>query len=242
MTTPKKRPVITLDRAYEGHETLAISLALTILSLFLGCTMIASNILATKIWGCTWVTLDGGFLLFPLTYVIGDVLVELFHRKIANKIAIVCAAINVVVYIAFKLSDLLPDAPGVSNIALSAALGLSSPIIIGSTAAFIVSQMINNKVYDEMRDYTDPDKQIWVRAWFSSLVSRFFDTVIFTVIAFWGRLGLFAMLRQGACAFIAGMIVETLLTPVTSKLARALRNALEPRGDDSDEDDEDEED
>lgn len=217
-----------MDELYEGRFSINLALTLAFLSTLLGCAMLISNILAVKVWGWRFLALDGGFFLFPLTYVLGDVLVELFYKRIANTIATWIAGINLITYGFFKLVDFLPDAPGVSNIALSAALGMSGQVIIASTVAFIVSQRMNNRVYDEMRAYTHPDQQIWVRAWFSSVIARGLDTVIFTTIAFWDRMGIFTMLKQMACSFLAGMLVESLLTPLTVKIIRGIRHQFSP--------------
>lgn len=239
MKHPRSKPIIQMDELYEGRFSMNLAIILAFLSTLLGCTMLLSNIAAAKVWGWRFLALDGGVFLFPVSYILGDVLVELFYKRTANTIAAWIAGINLIAYGLFKLVDLLPDAPGVSNIAVGAALGMSGQVMIASTIAFLISQRMNNRVYDEMRAYTHPDQQIWVRAWFSSVIARFLDTVIFTVIAFWGRMGIFTMFKQMACSFLVGMLIESLLTPFTVKIIRAIRHQFSPAETDEDNEDED---
>ncbi len=203
-----------------------MAMLLAFLSTMLACAMLLSNILAVKIWGWQFFALDGGFFLFPITYVLGDVLAEFFRERIANTVAIWCAGLNLLAYVLFKFTDFLPDAPGTSNVSFSAALSMSGQVIVGSTVAFLVSQCINNRIYDKMHDQARTNTRIWTRTWCSSLIARGFDTAIFTSIAFWERMTIPAMIKQMICSFLAGMLIESLLTPVTVIVIRQIDHRL----------------
>ena len=81
-----------------------------------GALMILSNVLAAKIWGFSLgpllVTFDAGLIIYPLTYVVGDLMIEIYGPRPANRLAWRCGALNLVAFVALWLADLLPAAPG----------------------------------------------------------------------------------------------------------------------------------
>ncbi len=214
----------------DAYERITASV-LAILGVLMGATIILSNLMATKLWALgpfplpgilatlfhtsTFrIRLDGGFILFPLSYVLGDVLVELYHEKLANHIAYWACAANVVGCLLFRIVDLLPALPGTSDISLSAAFGLSSRIMLASTVGFILNTRVNNRVYAILQSFTPPE-HIGIRSWISSFLARIVDTVSFTLIAFLGELTLGSCFYQMLGSFAAGMIVETAMIPIT---------------------------
>lgn len=211
-------------------STLHAALILAILSLILSCSMCMSNILATKIWAIGPIVLDGGFILFPLTYVITDILVELYYRKIANLIVLCCCLVNLVAFFALQCTALLPAAPGVMQVEPSEVLGLSSRVMIASAIAIIISTIVNNRIYDYMRRYKSKHavskRAIERRAWVSSFFAHMPDTALFTIIAFSGYSTLPALLHQMITSYLSALAVETLLLPLTGNVAYSLRRSL----------------
>ncbi len=207
----------------------AITIAL--LSLILSGCMCMSNILATKVWALGPIILDGGFILFPLTYVITDILVELYYRRVANFIVICCCLVNLIAFFALKLTAFLPPAPGVMHVEPSQALGLSSRIMIASVIGTVVSTIVNNYIYDRMRRYKSrhavSKQAITRRAWVSSFFAHIPDSALFTFLAFAGYASLPALAHQFLTSYLAGMVVETVLTLLfTGRIAHSLRQSL----------------
>lgn len=204
---------------------------LAILSLTLSCTMCMSNILAAKLWCLGPIRLDGGFILFPLTYVITDILVELFYRKVANLIIICCCAINTLAFIALNLTAYLPATPGVTNVEPSAVLGLSANIMAASALATLASAFVNNHIYDHMRRYkatrTVSQKAIKRRAWWSSFIAHIPDSLFFTLLAFSSLADIPALCYQMATSYLAGLAIETIFLPVTGYIAFYLHRYID---------------
>ena len=197
---------------------------LTILCLILGCAMCMSNICAVKIWQIGPLILDGGFLLFPITYVVTDILVEIFYRKYANRVIFWCCLANVGCFLALQLTKYLPAAPGASQVDIASSLGLSSRIFIASVIATIVSSRVNNLIYDWLRPYTKSLPGTSLRAWASSFVAHIPDSALFTVLAFAGlqstAQGLF---QQAVTSYLSAFAVETLFIPITTIVAVYLK-------------------
>lgn len=197
---------------------------LAIFALGMGGLMILSNLLAAKLWGFDlgalfgldsfWVSFDAGLLVYPLTYILGDMLVELFGRKTANRVAWGCAGLNLLAFCAMKVADLLPALQGVDNVNFDSALGLSSLVFLGSTIAFLVSQLVNNGLFEMIRHYKG-ENNLFSRVIGSSLIARVVDLVLFDLIAFGGRLDHRQLLIQMFFAYVAGMALELAFYPLT---------------------------
>ncbi len=193
-------------------------------ALGMGGLMILSNLLAAKLWGFDlgkmlglgsfWISFDAGLLVYPLTYIIGDLLVELYGRKSANAVAWGCAILNLLAFVAMRVADLLPAMDGVENVSFDTALSLSSVVFLGSTIAFLVSQLVNNGVFEMIR-FHKGEENFFSRVVGSSAIARVVDLVIFNLIAFGGRLDYKQLLTQMACAYIAGMALELAFYPLT---------------------------
>jgi len=232
-TDRHKRPLFTPSKSDEYIEIFRSPRSrcganyLTILCLILGCAMCMSNICAVKIWQIGSLILDGGFLLFPVTYVVTDVLVELFYHKYANRVVSWCCIINIICFLLLKFTSLLPASPGTDQVDISSALGLSSRIFIASVAATIVSSRINNYIYDRLRPFTAGKAGIFLRSWISSFIAHIPDSAIFTTLAFAGRQSTFSGLCQQAfTACLSAILIETALTPVTVLLGVYLRQKI----------------
>ena len=179
-----------------------------------GALMILSNVLAAKIWGFTLgpllVTFDAGLIIYPLTYVVGDLMVEIYGPRPANRLAWRCGALNLVAFVALWLADLLPAAPGIDNLNFHQVLGLSGVVFLGSTAGFVASQLTNNRVFEHIRQRFGESRPL-LRFLGSSAVAHAVDIVVFNAIAFAGRMNWSELALHTIYAYLAGLMVECLL-------------------------------
>ena len=190
-----------------------------------GALMILSNVLAAKIWGFSLgpllVTFDAGLIIYPLTYVVGDLMIEIYGPRPANRLAWRCGALNLVAFVALLLADLLPAAPGIANLNFHQVLGLSGVVFLGSTAGFVASQLTNtagfvasqltnNRVFERIRQRFGEHRPL-LRFLGSSAVAHAVDIVVFNAIAFAGRMSWTELALHTAYAYLAGMLVESLL-------------------------------
>lgn len=101
-------------------------------------TLLISNLSAIKLWNLGGIAVDGGLVLFPLTYILGDLIVELFGRKMARSVVLSGFLINVIAVLVFWAVIALPPYPGWEmQEAYSSVLGFSWRIIFGSLLSLI---------------------------------------------------------------------------------------------------------
>lgn len=183
--------------------------------------LIVANIAAVKLWSFCGLPADAGLLLFPITYIIGDISVEIYGKNLANQMALCSGAFAVVTAVILWLANLLPDYPGADNTTyylMSKELGR---MFLASIAAFVASELTNNAVFAKIRR-TQLTDNFYARALLSSAVARVVDECVFEITAFYGKLPLKDFLMQMLFAFVIGMVLEGIFSPVTNWLSKWL--------------------
>lgn len=181
---------------------------------------------------------DGGALLFPLTYVLGDVLAEVYGFRRARRAIWVGFGLAAVMSACFALVDLAPaSADWPYGDAWHSVLGFVPRIVIASLLGYLAGQMLNALVLVRIRARTGPN-HLWARLVGSTLVGEFADTVVFCTIAF-GPLGavlggesipLDALLNYIVVGFVWKVLVEVACLPITYRVIGFVR-AREPGAD-----------
>lgn len=185
--------------------------------------LVISNIVAVKLWDFFGIAVDGGIAIFPLTYIIGDLMVELYGRKLANFTVYVGFCLNILAVLVFLLVGMLPEYTGWDGqAAYEMILGFTPRIVVGSLVAYVVAGLINNWLFMKIKLWTG-GKKLWLRALGSSLVAKIFDNVIFKTIAFFGVLGFHEFMAQLIFAYLASLAFELVLTPLTYLLVNKLK-------------------
>ena len=188
-------------------------------------TVLASNILATKIWNLVGIPADAGLILFPLSYIVSDLLVELYGRRVANMVAMTSVAVNVVIVLLFLAAVELPPYPGWDGQeSFASILQFSIRITGASLLSFLLSNFVNNRVFERIRERQEKSGYR-VRALLSSLAGRIVDVAVFEVVAFLGVLPFKDFLTQAIGAYFEGQFVEllilvTIAKPIATKLEK----------------------
>jgi uncharacterized integral membrane protein (TIGR00697 family) len=183
--------------------------------------LILSNIGASKGVALGPIVTDGGFFLFPLAYILGDVISEVYGFKVARKAIITTFALSVFASACYWIIIVLPgfdDEFGASKqAALEGALGPVPQIVLASLLAFLAGQTINSWILVKMKARSG-EKSLWVRVMSSSVAGEFVDTLIFCSIAA-SVIGItdFAMfVNYVVVGFLYKTLVEFLFVPVTT--------------------------
>ncbi|MGV1006367.1 MAG: queuosine precursor transporter [Candidatus Nanopelagicales bacterium] len=197
-----------------------------LLATFVGLLLI-SNIAATKLIEIGPIITDGGAVLFPLVYVIGDVISDVYGwpaMRRAIVVGFVMAALAAVTFLVVGWAP--PAADYLHQEAFEAVLGFVPRIVLASLAGFAVGQTLNSVVLIWIKERT-LERRLWLRLLASTVVGEFGDTLVFATIAFLGIL-------QGAnfwnyvFAGIAYKIaVEAAVLPITYRAIAHLK-AREP--------------
>lgn len=205
--------------------------AVSVLILFasmLSIILVVANLMAMKIWNFCGIPVDAGILLFPISYVIGDLLMEIYGQKMANRVAYYGSIFGALTAAFLFLAHLLPDYPGADNGAFEASYSMVGRIFLASLSAFLASQLTNNFIFEKIRNSTK-EHQLIRRIFLSSCVAHLVDSLVFETVAFYGRLPFMEFVTQAAFAYAAGLLLEAMLLPLTKYLANSLVDHLQYR-------------
>ena len=189
---------------------------------------VASTKLATITLGAWKPVFDGGTFLFPLTYIFGDVLTEVYGYARSRRVIWFGLAMNLLASLVFALVGLLPtDASSPTKGAFETVLGFVPQIVGASLVAFFVGEFLNSFVLAKMKVATG-GRMLWTRTIGSTLIGQAADTLTFSFIAF----GIGAESLPGDVLwniifsnYIYKVGLEIVLTPVTYAVVRFLKRA-----------------
>lgn len=186
----------------------------TLVAVFVG-LLIISNIAATKLITLGPLLLDGGAVLFPLVYVLGDVLSEVFGFRAARRAIVLGFAMSALAAVTFWLVQVAPypDAYG-NQAAYEAVLGFVPRIVGASLAGFLVGQLLNAYVLVRIKERT-AERALWLRLIGSTVVGEFADTVVFCTIAFYGVITGAEFLNYVITGYLYKVALEVVLLPVS---------------------------
>ena len=196
----------------------------TITALFVAVLLI-SNVASAKIVDFGWFTFDGGTLLFPLSYIFGDVLTEVYGYKASRKVIWLGFISALVMSVVFIIVGKLPPAPDWGNqAAYDAILGLTPRIVVASLLAFFCGEFSNSFILAKMKIWTK-GKMLWTRTIGSTVVGELVDTALFVTIAFWGTMPGALLMTIVISNYIFKTGVEVLFTPITYKVIAFLKKS-----------------
>lgn len=188
-------------------------------------TLLISNIAAQKLIPVGPFVFTGGILLFPLTYIFGDVLTEVYGYSKTRQVIWTGFAANALMALFLWVVIALPPAPGWElQKEFASALGLLPRVVMGSIMAYWIGEFANSFVLARMKLWTG-GRFLWSRTISSTLVGQFLDTIVFIVVAFGGVLPVNVLIRAGWSGYLFKVGYEALATPLTYAIVRWLKRA-----------------
>lgn len=188
-----------------------------ILAIFVSVLLI-SNLSATKLIQIGPFILDGGAVLFPLVYILGDVLTEVYGFARARRAIWIGFGVMILAVLAFTIVRYLPAATDYTDqAAFEAILGFFPRIIVASLVAYLVGSFINSYLLAKIKLRTGESK-LWVRLISSTAVGELLDTIVFALIAFGGILSAPDMMLFIVVGWLFKTGVEVVMLPVTYKV------------------------
>ncbi len=197
-------------------------------------TLIISNIIAVKLVMIAGLALPAAVVLFPIAYIFGDILTEVYGYARARQVIWTGFACNLLAVAAIWLGGLLPAAPFWSagsfqtpeqaQAAYQAILGFTPRLLLASFVAYLVGEFLNSFVLARLKVATS-GRFLWLRTITSTLVGEGADSAIFITIAFGGIFGGAELGTAILSQWLFKVGYEVLATPLTYLVVRALKRA-----------------
>jgi uncharacterized integral membrane protein (TIGR00697 family) len=156
-----------------------------------------------------------GVIIFPLSYLFGDVLTEVYGYAASRRVIWLGFFCNLLAVIAFTIGGLAPAAPfWHDQAAYNTILGYTPRLLLGSFVAYLVGEFTNSFVLARLKIATK-GRWLWTRTIGSTLVGEGLDTLIFILIAFVGTLPTSALFQAILTQWIFKVLYEVVATPFT---------------------------
>ncbi len=196
----------------------------TLVAVFTGLVLI-SNVAATKGVAFGPLLTDGGFIVFPLTYVIGDVLSEVYGFRAARRAVVIGFVMQALAVLVLWLTVHLPAAAGYANQdALAATVESITGLAVAGLSGFLVGQLVNAWVVVRIKERTK-ERHLWARLMGSTVVGQFSDTLVFCAIAApiigFGDMRSFVV--YAALGWVYKTAVEAAILPVTYRVIAVIK-------------------
>ena len=180
--------------------------------------LLISNLAGTKLIAFGPIITDGGAILFPISYIIGDVLTEIYGYKYARRAIWVGLGVMLLAVLCFTIVRYMPPAPEyTAQASYEAVLGFFPRIVAASLAAFLTGSFLNSFVLAKLKVKTK-GKKLWLRLIGSTVVGELCDTVVFAFVAFGGILQGMNMLTYILIGWIFKTVVEIVFLPITYRV------------------------
>ena len=193
--------------------------------LFVICYVV-SNLMAVKVIGFFGLFyFDAGTITFPIAYMLGDVLTEIWGYRTAKKTIFLAFLCNIFVVICTQIGVWLPSPDYLDPIASAydTVFSYVPRIVVASLTGFLLGEL-SNAWFMERIKYKTKGKHLWVRTIGSSIVGYIFDTVPFVLIAFVGTLTIRDILLMIVSQYLIKIAIEAILgTPMAYAVIRLIK-------------------
>lgn len=185
--------------------------------------LLLANTVSAKLVDLGPFVVAGGIIIFPLTYIFGDILTEVYGFRQSRKIIWLGFAAQMVMVTGYMVVQLLPGAVfWPHQAAYEAILGLAPRIAAASMIAYVCGEFVNSLVLSKMKVLMH-GKRLWIRTIGSTVLGEGVDTLVFVLIAFGGTLPLAALATIAASGYILKVAYEVVATPLTYAIVRYLK-------------------
>ena len=195
---------------------------LIITAIFITC-LITANITAVKLVNVFGLILPAAIIIFPISYIFGDVLTEVYGYTRARRVIWLGFFCNLVAVIAIWLGQVLPAASfWDGQAAYERILGYTPRLLAASFLAYLIGEFANSFVLAKMKIATK-GRWLWTRTIGSTLVGQGLDSLVFIMLAFVGTIPLAGLASAIVTQWLAKSVYEAVVTPLTYKVVSFLK-------------------
>jgi uncharacterized integral membrane protein (TIGR00697 family) len=191
-------------------------------AIFITC-LIAANITAVKLVRVFGFVLPAAIVVFPISYIFGDILTEVYGYRQARRVIWLGFLCNLVVVVAIWLGQVLPAASFWNGqAAYERILGYTPRLLLASFLAYLVGEFANSFVMAKMKIATQ-GRWLWTRTIGSTLIGEGLDSLVFITIAFAGEIPTTGLASAIITQWLAKSIYEAVVTPLTYAAVKFLK-------------------
>ena len=194
----------------------------SVVAVFVTC-LIASNIVAVKIADIFGRFVPAARIIFPISYIIGDILTEVYGYDRATQVIWLGFFCNAWAVLAFWIGGLIPPAPFWENQdSYEIILGSTPRLLFASFIAYLIGELSNSFTLSRLKVWTN-GKSLWVRTIGSTVIGQGLDSSVFITVAFIGILSNADLFELIITQWVIKVLYEVIATPVTYVVVRKLK-------------------
>lgn len=185
------------------------------ISVLFAATLLISNTLDTKVFMFMGLAMPAGIILFPLAYIFGDILTEVYGYAASRKVIWSGFGALVLMVAAYEVARALPPAPFWDNQeGFDKTLAHMPRIVLASITAYLFGEFANSYVVAKMKVKME-GRKMWLRFLLSTVAGQCVDTVIFVIVAFTGVFPFSELVTIAVSGWLIKVAWETLALPLT---------------------------
>jgi queuosine precursor transporter len=190
---------------------------------FFVAALLTANIISVKLLAIGPLILPAGVVVFPVSYILGDILTEVYGFRYARRAIWLGFLGNVLAVAAIWLSERLPAPPfWQGQDAFTMILGFTPRLLLASFVAYIIGEFANSTVMAKMKVLTQ-GRHLWARTIGSTIIGQGLDSLIFISIAFGGQLDGSALFTALLGQWLFKTLYEAIATPFTYLVVNRLK-------------------
>jgi len=193
-------------------------------AVFVTC-LITANISAVKLVSVFGLILPAAVIIFPISYIFGDVLTEVYGYALTRRVIWLGFFCNLLAVAAIWIGQLLPPAPfWDAQAAYERILGFTPRLLAASFVAYLVGEFANSFVLARLKVATN-GRWLWVRTISSTLIGQGLDSAVFITLAFAGTTPPGVLIGIVVTQWLFKVAYEVLATPLTYVIVNRLKAA-----------------
>ena len=186
-------------------------------------SLLTANIIAVKLVTISGFFLPAGVVIFPISYIFGDILTEVYGYRLTRMVIWLGFFCNLLAVVAIGLAQALPAAPfWQDQAAFEAILGYTPRLLAASFVAYLIGEFANSYILARLKIVTQ-GRWLWVRTISSTIVGQGLDSVVFILIAFAGVIPGPGLVNTILTQWVFKSAYEAIATPLTYAVTNFLK-------------------
>ena len=192
---------------------------------FVTLLLCANLIGASKVCSFKGITFGGTLIFFPLTYLFGDILTEVYGYKRSRKVVWTGFAALIFASFVSWFIIIIPSAPHWNHqTELETVFALTPRIVGASLTAYLIGEFSNSILMAKIKVYTH-GKWLWFRILASTVIGEAIDSIIFYPLAFYGAWPTELLIEVMVTGYVFKVLWESLMIPFTYKIVEFLKKS-----------------